>query len=210
MKRVKTMIKSTVCALLAAVTVFGLCSCQGKPPALEEVKDTYTELIEGSYEINGILFGDSMATYSRDSEYAQKSGLYTNVPDGYYCYEFIAEENTYQTEDEIRERALEIYSEDYISSVLDSCFNGFMDDAGDAAVQPKYLSYMGRLMLNTEYEVYVKSERRYDCSTMEIIKPSNGKIVNIQLDATDGETTSKVQLTFVLENGEWRLDSPTY
>ncbi len=210
MKIAKRLIKAAILTLLVTAMAFCLCSCQGKPPALEEVQDIYTELIEGSYEINGILFGASMATYSRDSEYAQKSGLYNNVPDGYYCYEFISDENKYQTEDEIRERALEIYSRDYISSVLDSCFNGFMDEAGEAAVQPKYLTYMGKLMLNTEYEVYVKTERRYDCSTMEIVKPSNGKIVNVQLDAADGETVEKVQLTFVLEDGQWRLDSPTY
>ena len=45
---------------------------------------------------------------------------------------------------------------------------------------------------------------------MEIVKPSNGKIVNVSLDAIDGEERTKVRLTFVLQDGEWRLDSPTY
>ena len=65
-------------------------------------------------------------------------------------------------------------------------------------------------MLNTEYEVYVKGDRRYDLDTMEIVKPSNGKIVNVSLDAIDGEERTKARLTFVLQDGEWRLDSPTY
>ncbi len=190
--------------------ILTFCSCQSDPPTIDEVRDTFTELIEGSYEVNGILFGDSLPVYERDRDFAQQNGIYYDVPDGYYNYEFITEESKYQTEDEIRERALEIYSEDYISPVLDSCFNGFMDDAGAAAVQPKYLTYMGRLMRNSEYQTYATDRRTYDCSTMEIIKPSNGKIVNVMLDANDGEQASKVQLTFILQDGEWRLDSPTY
>ena len=132
------------------------------------------------------------------------------MPDGFYNYEFLTENNKYQTEDEIREATLKVYSEDYISSVLDSCFNGFMDESGETAVQPKYLGHTGKLMLNTEYEVYVTGDRRYDFDTMEIVKPSNGKIVNVSLDAIDGEERTKARLTFVLQDGEWRLDGPTY
>ena len=45
---------------------------------------------------------------------------------------------------------------------------------------------------------------------MEITKPSSAKIVNVTVDAIDGEERTKARLTFVLQGGEWRLDSPTY
>lgn len=202
-------IKKATCLLLMSAVLLTVCSCS-KPPAIEEVKETFSALIEASYEINGIIFGDEVETYDRQDEEVIKNGIYYNVPDGFYNYEFLTENNKYQTEDEIREATLKVYSEDYISSVLDSCFNGFMDENGETAVQPKYLGHTGKLMLNTEYEVYVKGDRRYDLDTMEIVKPSNGKIVNVSLDAIDGEERTKARLTFVLQDGEWRLDSPTY
>ena len=206
----KKITKRATCLLLLSAVLLTVCSCSTKPPAIEEVKETFSALIEASYEINGIIFGDAVETYDRQDEEVIKNGIYYNVPDGFYNYEFLTENNKYQTEDEIREATLKVYSEDYISSVLDSCFNGFMDENGETAVQPKYLGHTGKLMLNTEYEVYVKGDRRYDLDTMEIVKPSNGKIVNVSLDAIDGEERTKARLTFVLQDGEWRLDSPTY
>lgn len=206
----KKITKKAICLLLMSAVLLTVCSCSTKPPAIEEVKETFSALIEASYEINGIIFGDEVETYDRQDEEVIKNGIYYNVPDGFYNYEFLTENNKYQTEDEIREATLKVYSEDYISSVLDSCFNGFMDESGETAVQPKYLGHTGKLMLNTEYEVYVTGDRRYDLDTMEIVKPSNGKIVNVSLDAIDGEERTKARLTFVLQDGEWRLDSPTY
>ncbi|MBO5279654.1 MAG: hypothetical protein J6B55_00385 [Clostridia bacterium] len=206
----KKITKKAICLLLMSAVLLTVCSCSTKPPAIEEVKETYSALIEASYEINGIIFGDEVETYDRQDEEVIKNGIYYDVPDGFYNYEFLTENNKYQTEDEIREATLKVYSEDYISSVLDSCFNGFMDESGETAVQPKYLGHTGKLMLNTEYEVYVTGDRRYDLDTMEIVKPSNGKIVNVSLDAIDGEERTKARLTFVLQDGEWRLDSPTY
>lgn len=206
----KKITKKAICLLLMSAVLLTVCSCSTKPPAIEEVKETFSALIEASYEINGIIFGDEVETYDRQDEEVIKNGIYYDVPDGFYNYEFLTENNKYQTEDEIREATLKVYSEDYISSVLDSCFNGFMDESGETAVQPKYLGHTGKLMLNTEYEVYVTGDRRYDLDTMEIVKPSNGKIVNVSLDAIDGEERTKARLTFVLQDGEWRLDSPTY
>ena len=206
----KKITKKAICLLLMSAVLLTVCSCSTKPPAIEEVKETFSALIEASYEINGIIFGDEVETYDRQDEEVIKNGIYYNVPDGFYNYEFLTENNKYQTEDEIREATLKVYSEDYISSVLDSCFNGFMDENGETAVQPKYLGHTGKLMLNTEYEVYVTGDRRYDLDTMEIVKPSNGKIVNVSLDAIDGEERTRARLTFVLQDGEWRLDSPTY
>ena len=206
----KKITKKAICLLLMSAVLLTVCSCSTKPPAIDEVKETFSALIEASYEINGIIFGNAVETYDRQDEEVIKNGIYYNVPDGFYNYEFLTENNKYQTEDEIREATLKVYSEDYISSVLDSCFNGFMDESGETAVQPKYLGHTGKLMLNTEYEVYVKGDRRYDLDTMEIVKPSNGKIVNVSLDAIDGEERTKARLTFVLQDGEWRLDSPTY
>ena len=206
----KKITKKAICLLLMSAVLLTVCSCSTKPPAIEEVKETFSALIEASYEINGIIFGDEVETYDRQDEEVIKNGIYYDVPDGFYNYEFLTENNKYQTEDEIREATLKVYSEDYISSVLDSCFNGFMDESGETAVQPKYLGHTGKLMLNTEYEVYVTGDRRYDLDPMEIVKPSNGKIVNVSLDAIDGEERTKARLTFVLQDGEWRLDSPTY
>ena len=210
MKNFKKTTQIILSVLVLSALILTLAACSSEPPALDEVKDDFAALVEASYEINGIVFGDSVETYDRQDEEVIANGVYRNVPDGFYNYEFLTENNKYMTEDEIRAAALAVYSADYITSVLDACFNGFMDENGEAAIQPKYLNHTGKLMLNREYEVYVKGDRRYDLSTMEITKPSNAKIVNVTVDAIDGEERTKARLTFVLQDGEWRLDSPTY
>ncbi len=71
-----------------------------------------------------------------------------------------------------------------------------------------------------KFEPYFEEHSAYDYDSMKIVKPSNAELVNIEITATGryidldslevkyGEYTKA--LRFVMENGEWRLDTPTY
>ena len=76
------------------------------------------------------------------------------------------------------------------------------------------------LLKSNEFKPYFEEHKTYNFDTMKIIKPSRADLVNIEITAVGryidyenfevvtGEHT--VTLTFVFENGAWRLDTPTY
>ena len=70
--------KYNLLAALAAIllllpTVLTAC---GKAPTLDEVYDDFSALIEASYEINDIIFGEGLSTHDRDGSYAVENFIY--------------------------------------------------------------------------------------------------------------------------------------
>ncbi len=76
------------------------------------------------------------------------------------------------------------------------------------------------LLKSNEFKPYFDKHTTYDYDSMTIVKPSKAELVNIELTAygryIDFDSLEvvygehKVILTFVLQDGEWRLDTPTY
>ncbi len=74
------------------------------------------------------------------------------------------------------------------------------------------------LLKSNKFDPYFEEHTTYDYDSMKIVKPSSEKLVNIEITANGrymedfeikyGEHT--VILRFVNENGQWRLDTPTY
>ena len=66
----------------------------------------------------------------------------------------------------------------------------------------------------------INETREYDYTTMTILKNSRKRFVTVEIssygtyaDPESGEVSvgwSTVRLSFVKENGQWRLDTPTY
>ena len=74
------MIKRIISCLLAIVATLAVASSAVScaPPKLEEVKDTFSQLIKDSEEINRILFGDGLSVYG-DMSYDEESGVYYSI-----------------------------------------------------------------------------------------------------------------------------------
>ena len=96
-------------------------------------------------------------------------------------------------------------------------FDGYMDENSDAVTTARYLEVDGALLRYSAGEKdsfnILPGQRRYHFDTMEMVRPSNAKSVNIRIDSYllgDEDNVLNVTLRFVLENGEWFLDSPTY
>ncbi len=60
----KRIISIILCAVMLCLTVSSVTSCS-KPPEYSEVEARFKELIEASYDVNKLLFGEGLPTYER-------------------------------------------------------------------------------------------------------------------------------------------------
>lgn len=191
-----------VLVLLTAV------SC-GKAPTAEEIRPTLETLVEASYEINDIFFGEGLPAIERDSEYAIKNYVYYMDEGGNYDY--VTPDCPYQTTDEIKAAAEKVYSSDYLASIYETSFIGVADpNAG--MLYARYLDTDDGLKKSNLHKAIITAKRIYDFDSMAVVKPSGTDYVNIEIDShTEGSSdVLRIRLTLVNENGEWRLDTPTY
>lgn len=189
--------------------VLSLSACAGQPPALEEFKPIVTELIEASYEINDIFFGDGLPAIERGSEFAEENHVYYMDEGGNYDY--VTEDCPYQTTDEIKAAAEKVYSDAYLASIYETMFIGVADENA-GMLYARYLDTDEGLKKSNVHKAIVEKKRIYDYDTMTIVKPSGQSYANVEFDThLEGESEIlRVRLTLVKEDGEWRLDSPTY
>ena len=292
---------------ICAASALSLAGCS-QPPEYSEIEGRFIKLVEKSYEINKVLFGEglptderiydpwsNMKTYTRrdaqgnemfaqngmpllgyyyyadDEEYGKiiacrdgynaeivylqvleapavgKEAVYVNTEKNWYYYEtdyapapvdryygptdpddydYVSAESEYQTVEQIKAAAEEVYSKDYLeSTVYTSLFTGAIVDAGEsvslAGLSARYIEYMDTasadstmfLMQSNTYEPLIKETRIYDFSTAKVVKPGNAKLVNIEVETylpSSPDVRLTVRVTMVLQDGQWYLDSGTY
>ena len=204
----KKAVLSIILAIVLIITALCTVSCSGKAPKLEDVKERFIYLIEGSKEINTLYFGSGLPVYQRDTLLSDKKGVYYD--DKYTTYERVMENSRYLTVNEIKERSEKIYSTEYLKAMYETAFEGVM--TGNASAYIRFYESQGWLYQNLYATDFELSERIYDYSSMKIVKPSNGEYVNITVDTytLDDKKIKNISLTFVYERGNWYLDSPTY
>ena len=204
----KRTIVSIILLIAITVTALSFASCSGKSPKLEDVKERFIYLIENSKEINSIFFGSGLPVYERESFLSDKKGVYYD--DKYTTYERVMENSRYLTVNEIKEKAEKIYSTEYLKAMYETAFQGVM--TGSSSAYMRFYESEDWLYQNLYATDFDLSERIYDYSSMQIVKPSNSEYVNITIDTytLEDKTVKNISLTFVYENGDWYLDSPTY
>lgn len=204
----KKRILSPVLAILALFMAISLISCSGNAPKLDDVKERFIYLIENSKELNTIYFGKGLPIYEREGILAEQKGVYYN--DTLTSYDRVMENSRYLSIDGIKERSEEIYSMEYLTALYETAFDGVM--TGSSSVYLRFFESTDWIFQNTYATDFDLSERIYDYSTMQIVKPSNNEYVNITIDSytLKDRKIKTVSLTFVYERGNWYLDSPTY
>lgn len=210
--------KKIIVALLALVILtVSLVSCSGKPPALDEVKDGLVALIEASYEINDIFFGEGLATYERGGEFDKEHHLYNENDTEYAYYEYVTEDSEYIFTEQIKWAAQKVYTTDYLKGVYTMAFDGYADENTGEVATARYLDANGWLVKyafgETDPFNILPGKRVYDFDTMEIVKPSTAKYLNVAIDShLEGEEDKilRITLRFKLTEDGWRLDSPSY
>ena len=168
-----------------------------------EIISASAELIEASYEINTVFFGGGLPAVESDDEVLQH-------------YE-IAEDSPYHTKEEIKTATLAVYSPDYAEFLFEKAFAGFVVSAGDDSIDAdqtidaRYVEYGERLViLPIDEEDIMELDRTYDTANITVVSQKRGRATLSVPSFVDGVPSDNVELTIVMTDNGWRLDTPTY
>ena len=205
----KSFIIGVLSLLIVISLIFSMSSCSGKAPEIDGLSERFVYLIEESKDLNVIFFGIGLPVYRRNSDLANRQMIYYN--DSVSGYNRVVLENSkYLNVEDMKEAAEKIFSNEYLSELYESAFDGIMISDTNAYV--RFYDNTEWLYQNINAGEFSLYERIYDYSTMEIVKPSNSKYVTVSIESytLNDPTRRTVNLSFVYENGSWLLDSPTY
>ena len=176
---------------------------------VSEVPAAAKELIEASYEINTIFFGEGLPTIGYDGSDELMGDSYS----------VLTEDSPYKTEAEIKEAALKVYTEEYCAFLFEKAFIGqevdFSND-DDSVVEvvqipARYLTYEGELIVrNVEDDERLTLDRTYDTGNVTIEKKYRKKVVISVPVFEDGVPAGDETFTLAYTPDGWRLDDPTY
>ncbi len=186
------------------------CSKYGPAPEIEQVYDRVVEVVEASHEVNVLLFGAGLPVYPRGDAEDTLVHRYYGVTDN--GLEYVTPYAKFATLEEMQTAIAEVYGSDYRTSLSESLFTGFVDSALSAAMPARYSEDEHALYQNTHVEPLVSGIRVYDYASMRIADGSNGKYIRVEMESypeSDPENWSTSCLTFVYEEGNWYLDSPS-
>ncbi len=197
-----TMKKIFICVIALMLAAASVCftSC-GEKLSEDEALATAEALIKASLPLNEIYYGEGLPY---DKEADDKAVMYAPVTDG----------AAYITETELREATLEVFTEQYASSVFAMFLTGYSDDETGGVIYARYVDNGERLTVNLSAEPLVEKARSYDFSTAKIVKLKAKEIVIEYETLVDGEKDIAVEVTLKLDKRDggdvWRIDSPTY
>lgn len=192
-------IKKVLSLILALLCVLTFVSCGDIGYTEEEIKQTAQTLIEASYELNEIYFGEGLPT---KDEVSVGSALYRPVTDD--C--------KYHSTLEIKAATEKVYTEDYCQILFKRGFEGTSLQSDTRIVYARFIDdFDGRLTARKDLkETALYNGRTYDFSTMKVdsMKKTEAKITVTSI--VHGKTDQDVAITLKLEQSGWRLDTPTY
>lgn len=195
-----------ILALILTLSVFT--SCAGQAPEIDSVKERFVYLIEESKQLNTLFFGSGLPVYRRDEPLSDRKMVY--FIDDIAGYNRIMDNSPYFSIDEIKQACENVYSTDYREDLYESAFDGVM--TGETSAYVRFYDNGQWLCQNVNATDFKLSERIYDYSTMSVIEPYTEDYINVCIESyTLADPTRRtVYLSFIYENGNWYLDSPTY
>ena len=199
------------------LSLLGLYGCGGRPPKLEAIYDRVVSLIEDSYELNAIFYGEGLPYYDRNSPVYQS--LYSDYTISQYTqnYNIVNRNAKYGSVEEIKMGAEQVYTKELLEqTVYPSVFVGLIStDLGSAShiSKARYLQGEDDLyILIDNGENPAPTPLVYDYASMKIVRPSNASRVLISINAWEESAPDQIiqeQITLARVNGVWYLDSLT-
>lgn len=197
--------------LVGAVAVFASCDAsREEPPDIEFVYDRLVQVIEASHEVNVLLFGAGLPVYPRgDAEDALVHRYYGMSDES---IEYVTPYAKYSSIAEMQTAIAAVYSTEYRESLYESLFTGYA--AGEMSViMPARFSEDDRFLYMSRYvDPLVSGVRIYDYARMEITEYSHASRLRVAIPSYTEDRPDEwktVYLSFVYENGDWYLDSPS-
>ena len=199
---------------VSALLLSGLSSCGRRAPKIEEIYDRAVELIEASYEVNVLFYGEGLPYYDRTLPIYQD--LYSDYTVLGYAehYHIVNKQAKYRSIDAMKAAAEQVYTKEMLeTTVYPAAFEGVViTDAaiGVTSSDARYLQTNDHLYISIQsLEEYHPPPLIYDYATMRIVRPSNASRVLIEVNAWEvdkPQTVLEIRLSLALQDGVWLLD----
>lgn len=208
MKNTVLKIFSLILSLIILCSAFCACA-KNKAPSIESVRERFSYLLDNSYEINEIFWGDGLPTIVYGSDEDKQYKVYDEKTfDG---YEYVRDDCKYQTVEQIKMSAQKIYTKAYLDNIYGQIFDGYMIDEQNITAAKYVENTKGFFCYAFDDDMVDKLI--YDHTTMKIIKPSRANYVNVEVKAhKEGDSSNifTIKVSFALQDGEWYLNSPSF
>lgn len=210
--------KKIICLILVTAALITVSACGINRIELDDVKEEFITLVEASYEINEMFFGEGLPTYERGGEYDRQNQLYSENNTEFDYYEYVMPDSGYYFTDQIKWNAEKVYTEDYLNDIYTMAFDGYADENTGTVTTARYLDANGLLVKyvfgdSDPFDKLDGKKRRFDFESMKIVKPYSSNYVNVSIDSyLIGEENEILNITlhFKKTSDGWRLDAPTY
>lgn len=202
--------KRIVCLLVLGCLVALLASC-GSGMSKETLTETYRELVEASYLVNDVFYGDGLPFQRNDAVMAYLAGVAEGTEGFKVSYMPVSKDSPYQTEEEIRAAASAVYSPSMCSHLFKLGFEGLSTDSDERVAFARYIEQEGVLTVRVDLaDDAIAMGRTYDFGSMTVIADEKDRVRAEFQSYMDGQLSDKVKITIVRTANGWRLDSPTY
>lgn len=207
----KRVIKALCLVLAFSSVFFALFSC-GAKISDAEIAEIAKPLIEKSGRINEIFFGGGLPMDEERSDmYIKDMAEDTDIKNTYYLP--VAQDCGFESTEEIKEAAKEVYTYEYCENNLFSvAFSGIKSSNGEVLEYARFIDNEYS-ELSQRYDIAdgsALSVREFDFDTVKSIKQGSGYIIFSVETYINGEKSDTLRLTLKNEASGWRLDTPTY
>ena len=200
--------------ILLVVVIVLMASCCDAPrdpaPEIDEVYDRLVQVIEASHEVNVLLFGAGLPVYTRGDAEDELVHRYYGMADE--SREFVTPYAKYNSIADMQAAIAAVYSTEYRESLYESLFTGYAADEMSVMMPARFSEDEKFLYMSRYVDPLVKGVRVYDYASMEIVEYSHASRLRVSIMSyteNHPDVWKKVYLSFVFENGDWYLDSPS-
>ena len=192
--------------LLTAVLLFSLASCGGSGLSDDAIRDIYADLIEASYVLNDVYYGDGLPFVNDPETMAALAGAISR-----FSYMPVDQSAPLTSEKQIREATLAVVSQPMCDHLFTLAFEGMSTGDDETVVYARYIEQSEILTVRIDLaDEALPLGRVYDLDSMDILNQNGSRIVASFATSVDGKPSVNVKLTLVNTPDGWRLDSPTY
>lgn len=197
--------------ILVTVIMSSCCDASREPaPDIDEVYDRLVQVIEASHEVNVLLFGAGLPVYPRGDAEDLLVHRYYGVTDN--GQQFVTPYAKYASIAEMQTAIAAVYSTEYRESLYESLFTGYAADEMSVVMPARFSEDDKFLYMSRYVSPLVEGVRVYDYASMQIVEYSHASRLRVAIKSYTEDRPEEwktVYLSFVYENGDWYLDSPS-
>lgn len=197
--------------ILLTVIMSACCDASREPaPEIDEVYDRLVQVIEASHEVNVLLFGAGLPVYPRGDAEDLLVHRYYGVTDN--GQQFVTPYAKYASIAEMQTAIAAVYSTEYRESLYESLFTGYAADEMSVVMPARFSEDEKFLYMSRYVSPLVEGVRVYDYASMQIVEYSHASRLRVAIRSYTEDRPEEwktVYLSFVYENGDWYLDSPS-